>query len=482
MSQLSRTGWFQRVVCVGVMVCSAGWSAGQTADEILQQASKALLEAETLRCTLSIRGEGAELFRSTMPVGEAVLLLKRDAPKPEGDAGEPAAAHAEPGWTMRLTGATTSGSAQDKEPIKIDLVLTTDSARWIDESEKKVYQSVPSRALATRSKGYSAARSLVLEEILTPTPFKNEIAATELEVLDPVEIDGITCDVVKITYPTQGNKPGTGRTHQITRVSIGQKDHLVRRIERVSGEGAFSMTIVLELTKVQPGIELTDEQFELPVPDGYTLSESGVRRTTVTANTNNSTRVDTPAVEAPVRSRPESFGPSYPPAPDFSTKDAAGEEISLETLRGHVAVLYFWGTWSTECRPYSPLISKMGDEYAERGVRVIGIAVRERDARAAVEAARAKDYTFTVAPAGNESVVDAFGVVVYPTVAVIDAGGYLVGTQRVRRGSTAADMLAQVQSLIDKALASGEPEPIIDDAQTDQTDDEDPAQDPDPSS
>ncbi len=449
-------GLIKKTACVCLMLVTASMAAAQSAEEILERASKALIEAKTLRAQLNIRGEGADIFKSTMPVGQAALLMKFDPTEdPE--------AKITPSWTSRITGQTTSGSAQEKEPIKIDLVLNNDNARWLDVAEKKVYQYPSSRALATRSRGYSAARSLVLEELLKPVPLKDEIAASELELLDQVTIDGVKCDVIKVTYAKPEGRPTRGRPHQVARVSVGHEDHLIRRIERVSGDGAFSMTIVLELTKLEPGIELEDKQFDLPLPEGYTLAQSAIRRSTVVADATNATRIDTPPIAAPAEIRPAAPANVYPPSPDFSTANDAGETISLESLRGNVAVLYFWGSWSMECRPYSPLMSSLAENYFDRGVRVIGMAVRERDATTAVDVARVRDYTFEIAPNSN-SVADAFSVVVFPTVAVIDAAGNLVGTERVRRGAEPDDVMNRVRTLVDKALANdGSPTALDDD-------------------
>ncbi len=108
-------------------------------------------------------------------------------------------------------------------------------------------------------------------------------------------------------------------------------------------------------------------------------------------------------------------------------------------------------------------MSSLAENYFDRGVRVIGMAVRERDATTAVDVARVRDYTFEIAPNSN-SVADAFSVVVFPTVAVIDAAGNLVGTERVRRGAEPDDVMNRVRTLVDKALANdGSPTALDDD-------------------
>jgi thiol-disulfide isomerase/thioredoxin len=450
--------WIRALVSTLALSLATTLSTAQMADEILQRASGALIEAGTLRATLTIHGEGADMFKSAMPVGEVIFLLRHDPA--EGDT--PA------GWTTRITGSTTTGSAKNKEPVKLDIVRSPKLIRWVDHTKKKVFETLPERALATRSTGYTAARSLILSELLTPVPFSRELEAEELAVLDTAEVDGVVCNVVEVTYPKPTGRTRTA-THQVARFSIGQKDHLIRRIERVSGSGAMSMVIVLELTKIEPGAELTDEDFEIPLPQGYELTQSSAPSPVTASARGGAKRVEGVGAPAKVAQKPEEPTEIFEPAPAFTADLSTGETLSIETLAGTPAVLYFWGTWSMESRPYSPLVSELADDYRDQRVRVIGLAVRERDPENAVTVARVRDYTFEVAT-GPPAAADAFGVVVYPTFAIIDATGHLVGTERVRRGAKPDEVLARVRTLIDKALELDKPaiepedeEPVSDD-------------------
>lgn len=438
-------------------------AAAQAAGDILRKSSDALVEAKTLRAKLSIHGDGAEMFKSAMPVGEVTLLLRREP----GDEQENIA----PGWTSRITGSTTTGNAQDKKPVRVDIVSTGGLLRWTDHEQKKLFESPPDRAITTRSPGYAAARSLLLVELLTAVPFSGELEAEELALLEPAEVHGVLCDIVEVTYPQKTARTSRATTHNVARIAIGRDDHLPRRIERVSGADAFSMSIVLELTELEPGEEIPDADFEMPLPEGYELAESMQSRVVnPTARVTTARNAEGPGADAEVENRPEELGEIFPPAPDFTTPLASGDELSLESLRGSVGVLYFWGTWSMECRPYGPLVSTLADDYRERGVRVVGMAVRERNPDFAVNAARALDYTFEVAPDATAT-TEPFGVVVFPTFAVITADGSLIGTERMRRGVEPAEVLDRVRGLIDKALALNEP------AADDQTETEEPQAD-----
>lgn len=450
---------------LAVLAVTTALAAAQTATEVLKQSSDALIEAGTLRAKLAIRGEGPDMFKDAMPKGQVALLIRREKGDEENSV--------DPAWTTRVTGSTTTGNARDKDPIDVDILATDTNIRWLDHAQKKLFESTPERALATRSVGYSAARSLILAEILTPVPLSAELEAEELAMLEPAEVNGVLCDIVEITYPQKTARNSRAATHTVAKIALGQKDHLPRRIERVSGSGAFSMSIILELTELKPGAEIADQDLEIKLPEGYELASSAQPRPNNTVTRTAAAR-PTQNTPGPAEIAPTEPTNEYPEAPDFATRLASDETLSLETLRGSVGVLYFWGTWSMECRPFSPLVSALHDEFADRGVRVIGMAVRERDPKLAVDTARTRDFTFEVAPDATNT-LNAFSVVVYPTFAVIDPQGRLVGTERAVRNAKPDEVIARVRSLINEAL--GPNANPADDAET--TDDEQTAPDDD---
>ena len=428
---------------LAVLAVTTALAAAQTAAEVLKQSSDALIDAGTLRAKLTIHGDGPDMFKSAMPTGEVALLIRREAGDEENGI--------DPSWTTRITGQTTTGNATEKDPIKVDIVATDKLLRWLDHGQKKLFESTPDRALTTRSTGYSAARSLILTEILTSRPFSEELDAEELELLEPAEVHGVACDIVQVTYAPTTARSTRAATHNIAKIAISKSDHLPRRIERVSGSGAFTMSIILELTDLKPHAEITDQDLEIKLPEGYEIAAGPQSRVINPTARVTTTRPVDGSPPAQADNKPLVPAETYSPAPDFSTKLASGDTLSLETLRGKVGVLYYWGTWSMECRPFSPLVSKLNDEYTDKGVRVIGMAVRERDPKLAVDTARTRDYTFELAPSATDT-TDTFKIVVYPTFVVIDAQGRLIGTEHARREAKPDDVMARVRGLITKAL------------------------------
>lgn len=79
-------------------------------------------------------------------------------------------------------------------------------------------------------------------------------------------------------------------------------------------------------------------------------------------------------------------------APQVEGQTVDGEFLRLADLRGHVVVLNVWGSWCAPCRAEAPDLAKISKETAPRGVRFVGIDVRDNPAAAR---AFARNYDIT---------------------------------------------------------------------------------------
>ena len=66
--------------------------------------------------------------------------------------------------------------------------------------------------------------------------------------------------------------------------------------------------------------------------------------------------------------------------PEIEGKTIAGDSLSLADFRGHVVVLNVWGSWCAPCRAEAPDLAKISKETGSRGVRFVGIDVRDNPA------------------------------------------------------------------------------------------------------
>jgi peroxiredoxin len=65
------------------------------------------------------------------------------------------------------------------------------------------------------------------------------------------------------------------------------------------------------------------------------------------------------------------------PAPDFTTRDLAGNTVRLSDYRGQPVVLNAWATWCGPCRLEMPDLEKFYQEYHEQGVVVLAVNMGE---------------------------------------------------------------------------------------------------------
>jgi thioredoxin-dependent peroxiredoxin len=95
-------------------------------------------------------------------------------------------------------------------------------------------------------------------------------------------------------------------------------------------------------------------------------------------------------------------------APDFTLPDQAGEPVRLSDLRGGPVVLYFYPKADTPgCTTQACGIRDHRDEYAQRGVRVLGVSPDPVKAVKAFHDKQSLDFTL-LADEGH-AVADAYG-------------------------------------------------------------------------
>jgi thiol-disulfide isomerase/thioredoxin len=66
--------------------------------------------------------------------------------------------------------------------------------------------------------------------------------------------------------------------------------------------------------------------------------------------------------------------------PALSYPDLNGKPRAISEWQDKVLVLNFWATWCPPCREETPLFVALQDEYRERGVQFVGLAIDDLEA------------------------------------------------------------------------------------------------------
>ena len=350
---------------------------------VLERAVEAWRGVESWTSTLELNGTG--IIGSSMPEISARLSLLRD-----GD-----------DWFVRGVGTLSEGD--DQTPL--DIAWRPGSAQWVDHEKRQIISGKLPRTKA------SMVRRYLDEWLLNPGALESRLDAERIELLDDA-----------------GGEGGDGRTllivkdEQKEKWRVGADDFLPRRIESVTPVGS----IVYTFGEVRTDEGLKPGQFAVDAPDGYERVETAEHPKRAKRSGNDPLKVQPIAprndsARARAEKRPDA-------APGFELKTPDGKPVALADLRGGMVVLDFWGTWCMPCKKAGPEVQKLHDDYAGRGVKVLGLAVREKKADAPAKYMEEHGYTYTILLDADE-VAREYGVKSYPTLVVIGYDGAILHTE-----------------------------------------------------
>ena len=256
------------------------------------------------------------------------------------------------------------------------------------------------------------------------------------EMVGPETIDDLECDVVKTVRELDmssviggGEVPeGMPSTLKLAEtVAFARADGLPRRIsvmpvmeEMGGGDGMAVMAgPTLFWTALTANGDIADEVFSTAVPEGFTKVDPPQNNAFGGIAIAGEEGADAGGAARP---EPQLAVKAGDAAPDFALKDLAGTEVSLASLKGKVIVLDFWATWCGPCKAAMPVIQKLHDEYASKGVAVLGVNTWEQNQKAVRDYIASKKYTYPCLLDGDK-LAEAYGVPGIPTLVVIGKDG-----------------------------------------------------------
>jgi cytochrome c biogenesis protein CcmG/thiol:disulfide interchange protein DsbE len=114
------------------------------------------------------------------------------------------------------------------------------------------------------------------------------------------------------------------------------------------------------------------------------------------------------------------------PAPALSGSTLEGRRFDLAGWRGSVVLVNVWGSWCAPCRQEQPLLAAAYSSLRARGLRMVGIDVKDRAGDARAFLARYGRATWpSVADPDGEHAVD-WGTFALPETYVVGRDGTVV--------------------------------------------------------
>jgi thiol-disulfide isomerase/thioredoxin len=140
------------------------------------------------------------------------------------------------------------------------------------------------------------------------------------------------------------------------------------------------------------------------------------------------------------------------PAPPFKLPDLNGRVFKSSELKAGIVVLDLWATWCEPCVADIPIFNRLHEKFANRGVKIVGIAVQSgwaNDIKPHV-AKHSIKYTVLV---GNEKTVEMFRMIGFPTTYLVGRDGKIVkkyiGTAPETEAQKEADLNHEIEMLVD---------------------------------
>jgi peroxiredoxin len=134
-------------------------------------------------------------------------------------------------------------------------------------------------------------------------------------------------------------------------------------------------------------------------------------------------------------------------APTFTLPSRAGDNVSLEQLKGKVVMLNFWASWCGPCRTEMPLLEQMHKRYSSLGFTMVGVNV-EANTADAERWLKDTPVSFPVLFDRESKVSKLYDVSAMPSTVFIDRKGNVRYLHKGYKAGDEGEYLNQIRALL----------------------------------
>ncbi len=136
-------------------------------------------------------------------------------------------------------------------------------------------------------------------------------------------------------------------------------------------------------------------------------------------------------------------------APEIGLSDLSGKAVKLAELKGKVVLVDFWASWCGPCRESLPVLERLSQSYASKGLVVVGVNIDKTPELAREFLSKNKlALSFPVVNDKDHEVAGRYAPPTMPSSYVIGKDGQVVSVHAGFRSSDAAKLESEIKALL----------------------------------